>query len=243
MWDAHDEIKVYGVDRGTQDKLISMLSDDSAEVRAAALYALGTFMGASGSANPDNHGGGGTGTMHQLEERVHFRMEVAVATGATLAIKEDASPMCRKELLVVISCLVKNGVDTLSSVHGYTGKKIVDGALDHLAITMHHHPSMKTTPPTKQWLNGLKTLATMTLCEKKIVYCSLPSSLYLSCFWTFLWIHTTKSQQTHKRLLIILWHSSLNHHLRDWIPPLYTYPLQHLSIGMVHLSWAMQGPA
>lgn len=107
MWDAHDEIKVYGVDRGTQDKLISMLSDDSAEVRAAALYALGTFMGASGSANPSNHGGGGTGTMHQLEERVHFRMEVAVATGATLAIKEDASPMCRKELLVVISCLVK----------------------------------------------------------------------------------------------------------------------------------------
>ncbi len=68
MWDAHDEIKVYGVDRGTQNKLISMLSDDSAEVRAAALYALGTFIGASGSANPNNHGGGGTGTMHQLEE-------------------------------------------------------------------------------------------------------------------------------------------------------------------------------
>ncbi|KDR78409.1 hypothetical protein GALMADRAFT_245577 [Galerina marginata CBS 339.88] len=107
MWDANDEIKVYGVDRGTQDKLISMLSDDSAEVRAAALYALGTFMGASGSADPSKQGGGGTGTMYQLEERVHFRMEVAVATGATLAIKDDASPMCRKELLVVISCLVK----------------------------------------------------------------------------------------------------------------------------------------
>ena len=34
-------------------------------------------------------------------------MEVAVVTGATLAIKEDASPMVRKELLVLISCLVK----------------------------------------------------------------------------------------------------------------------------------------
>lgn len=45
--------------------------------------------------------------MHQLEERIHFRMEVAVVTGATLAIKEDASPMVRKELLVLISCLVK----------------------------------------------------------------------------------------------------------------------------------------
>lgn len=107
IWAGNDEIKVYGVDHGTQDKLIRMLSDDSAEVRSAALYALGTFMGASGSADLTKPGGGGTGTMHQLEERVHFRMEVAVATGATLAIKDDASPMCRKELLVVISCLVK----------------------------------------------------------------------------------------------------------------------------------------
>ena len=47
--------------------------------------------------------GGGTGIMFRLEERVHFRMEV----GATIAIKDDASPMCRKELLMVISCLVK----------------------------------------------------------------------------------------------------------------------------------------
>ncbi|KXN84995.1 WD repeat-containing protein mip1 [Leucoagaricus sp. SymC.cos] len=107
MWAGNDEIKVYGVDHGTQDKLIRMLADDSAEVRSAALYALGTFMGASGSADEKKPGGGGTGTMYQLDERVHFRMEVAVATGATLAIKDDASPMCRKELLVVISCLVK----------------------------------------------------------------------------------------------------------------------------------------
>jgi len=107
IWAANDELKVYGVDHGTQDKLIRLLSDDSAEVRSAALYALGTFMGASGSADESKKGGGGTGTMYQLEERVHFRMEVAVATGATLAIKDDASPMCRKELLVVISCLVK----------------------------------------------------------------------------------------------------------------------------------------
>ncbi|KAF8641036.1 hypothetical protein AX17_000681 [Amanita inopinata Kibby_2008] len=107
MWAGNDEIKVYGVDRGTQDKLITMLSDDSAEVRSAALYALGTFMGASGSADATKCGGGGTGTMYHLDERDHFRMEVAVATGATLAIKDDASPMARKELLVLISCLVK----------------------------------------------------------------------------------------------------------------------------------------
>ncbi|KAL4070418.1 raptor N-terminal caspase like domain-containing protein [Scleroderma citrinum] len=107
IWDGNDEIKVYGVDRGTQDKLILVLSDDSPEVRAAAMYALGTFIGASGSADPSKQGGGGTGTQYQLEERIHFRMEVAVVTGAAVAAKDDASPMVRKELLILISCLVK----------------------------------------------------------------------------------------------------------------------------------------
>ena len=105
MWDFNDEIKVYGVDRGTQDKLTGN-GDDSTEVRAAAymhwepLWVLAVL-------RTNKQGGGGTGTMFQLEERVHFRMEVAVATDATIAIKDDASPMCRKELLIVISCLVK----------------------------------------------------------------------------------------------------------------------------------------
>lgn len=107
MWAGNDDIKVFGVDHGTQDKFIALLSDDSPEVRTAALFALGTFMGASGSTDPNKSGGGGTGTMLHLDERVHCRMEVAVVTGATLAIKEDASPMARKELLVIISCLVK----------------------------------------------------------------------------------------------------------------------------------------
>ena len=107
MWDRNDDIKIFGVDNGTQDKFISLLTDDSPEVRAAVLFALGTFMGASGSGISTKIGGGGTGTMHHLEERVHFRMEVAVVTGGALAIKEDASPMVRKELLVLISCLVK----------------------------------------------------------------------------------------------------------------------------------------
>ena len=107
IWDGNDEIKVYGVDRGTQDKLILLLSDDSPEVRAAAMYALGTFIGASGSADPSKRGGGGTGTQYQLEERIHFHMEVAVVTGAAVAAKEDANPMLRKELLILISCLVK----------------------------------------------------------------------------------------------------------------------------------------
>ncbi|KAL0567020.1 Target of rapamycin complex 1 subunit kog1 [Marasmius crinis-equi] len=107
MWDGFDQGKMVGVERGTQDKLTHLLSDDSAEVRCAALFALGTFMGASGSRDPEKRGGGGSGAMYDQDERIHFRMEVAVVTGATLVVKDDASPMCRKELLVLISCLVK----------------------------------------------------------------------------------------------------------------------------------------
>jgi regulatory associated protein of mTOR len=140
-----DKAKVWGLRCGAPDRLNELLSDESVEVRCAALYALGTFMGASGSRDKTRVGGGGTGSMslanpssassserssshyhrsgrrgggHREEEyldeyedaydeRWHFRMEVAVVTGAVLAVRDDASPMCRKELLVMVSCLVK----------------------------------------------------------------------------------------------------------------------------------------
>ncbi|KAI0770609.1 raptor N-terminal caspase like domain-containing protein [Fomes fomentarius] len=85
IWDVNDEIKV----------------------RSAALYALSTFLDASGSSDLNKLGGGGTGMMYQLDECAHFWREVVIVTGATLAIKEDASLMVQKELLVLISCLVK----------------------------------------------------------------------------------------------------------------------------------------
>lgn len=159
IWDANDEIKVYGVDRGTQDKLITLLSDDSAEVRSAALYALGVFMGASGSADINKRGGGGTGTMYQLEERVHFRMEVAVATGATLAIRDDASPMCRKELLVVVSCLAKEwrGYFVVCAwIYCEEDRRWRSGTmgLHHPSIAAHFHDDDITNHAVIEWLDS-----------------------------------------------------------------------------------------
>jgi regulator-associated protein of mTOR len=158
MWDCNDEIKVDGVNRGAQDKLIGMLADDSTEVRAAALYALGTFMGASGSADPNKQGGGGTGTMCQLEERVHFRMEVAVATGATIAIKDDASPMCRKELLTVISCLVKEWRGhfvVCAWIYWEEDRKWRSGTTGtHLPLSSSHLHDDNTTQAVAEWLES-----------------------------------------------------------------------------------------
>ncbi|KAE9410212.1 hypothetical protein BT96DRAFT_952907 [Gymnopus androsaceus JB14] len=98
MWCGFDQGKMLGVSRGTQDKLLNLMSDDSAEVRCAAGSKLET---------EGTKGGGGSGGMFDRDERTHFRMEVAVVTGAILVVREDASPMCRKELVVLVSCLVK----------------------------------------------------------------------------------------------------------------------------------------
>jgi regulator-associated protein of mTOR len=107
MWDSNDDIKVCGVDRVAQDVLITLLSDDSPEVRSAALFALGTFLGATVAANPSKQGGRGSKIMYHLEERIHLQLGMAVVAEATLAVKDDANPMARKEFLVLISSLVK----------------------------------------------------------------------------------------------------------------------------------------
>ncbi|KAK7436889.1 Target of rapamycin complex 1 subunit kog1 [Stygiomarasmius scandens] len=107
MWDSVDEGKVIGARAGGCDKLLGLLLRDSVEVRCAALFALGTFLGASGSARKDQRGGRGSGSMDHYDEFSHLKLEVEVVARAMDVVKDDASPICRKESLVLISCLVK----------------------------------------------------------------------------------------------------------------------------------------
>ncbi|KAK0233895.1 raptor N-terminal caspase like domain-containing protein [Armillaria fumosa] len=110
LWDSNDKGRKDAVQRRTTERLNVMLNDESVEVRCAVLYALQTFMGASGSLDPTKRGGGGSGNLtglFEVEESFHMRLEVCLITGATFIIKDDASPMARKELLVLISTLVR----------------------------------------------------------------------------------------------------------------------------------------
>lgn len=106
LWDAKDDIKAYALERAAHDKLMELLHDVAPEVRAAAMYALGTFLGASGSASDARRGGGGTGGLLPFDLRDQFRIEVAIGTRAMLAGRDDASPLVRKELVVLLSALV-----------------------------------------------------------------------------------------------------------------------------------------
>lgn len=123
MWaEGNDEAKMLAIREGYQDRLIFMLKDNATEVRAAAMYALGTFLGATGmpavstSANgvkgnntshPSKSGGGGTGAQLGLTERHQLKLEAGVAQACVLQAKEDASPIVRKELIVILSCVVR----------------------------------------------------------------------------------------------------------------------------------------
>jgi regulator-associated protein of mTOR len=107
LWDGNDEAKGIGLQLGGPNMLCQMLQDNSVEVRAAVLYALGTFFGCSGSSNPDAKGGGGSGVQLSRTERDQLRTEIGIATSAVLAVNGDASPMVRKELIIMLSAIVR----------------------------------------------------------------------------------------------------------------------------------------
>ncbi|KAJ9091099.1 hypothetical protein QFC20_007731 [Naganishia adeliensis] len=114
MWaDGYDAAKMVAIKEGYQDQLIFMLKDESAEVRAAAMYAIGTLLGASGmptgsgEKGADPKGGGGTGAQVEMTERQQLKLETGVAQACVLQAKEDASPLVRKELVVVLSCVAR----------------------------------------------------------------------------------------------------------------------------------------
>lgn len=88
LWDNNEEAKEVTSQQGIPAHLCALLQDDLAtEVRAAALYALGTFFGASGSANPEQKASGGSGRMSHLSEPTHLRFEFDTVVDAIKATK------------------------------------------------------------------------------------------------------------------------------------------------------------
>ncbi|KIO31941.1 hypothetical protein M407DRAFT_4824 [Tulasnella calospora MUT 4182] len=107
LWDRFDYGKSYAV--GTlslPDLLLSFIMDDAAEVRAAIFFALSTLYGASASSDPHRRGGDGTGSMLHLNERDHLGFELKTGVEAILTGKDDASPIVRKEVVVLFSAIV-----------------------------------------------------------------------------------------------------------------------------------------
>lgn len=109
MWADNDEGKAMCMVHGRQEIMMAALRNTSVEVRAAALYAFGTFLGASSAPidAPESRGGGGMGAQLGISEHQQLEVEAGLAYACMMTVKEDASPMVRKELVVVISCIVR----------------------------------------------------------------------------------------------------------------------------------------
>lgn len=110
MWAENDEAKAMFMLQGQrQNELLNQLKSTAVEVRAAALYAFGTLLGAS-SAPPDSadaKGGGGSGAQISISDVQQREIEAGLAYACMMSVKEDASPLVRKELVVLISCVVR----------------------------------------------------------------------------------------------------------------------------------------
>ncbi|WVQ80682.1 hypothetical protein IAT38_002787 [Cryptococcus sp. DSM 104549] len=108
LWADYDDAKSLFMQSQRQTDLLSALRSTSVEVRAAALYAFGTLLGASASPiDTPAKGGGGTGAQLGLSDIQQLEVEAGLAFACIMSVKEDASPLVRKELVVVISCVVR----------------------------------------------------------------------------------------------------------------------------------------
>ena len=114
LWDDFDEAKGIAIRMKVHSELTSKLHTDSLpEVRAACLFALGVFVGCTASDPLTGKGNAGrclsaTATDRSgLTEQWQSDEELGVVM-ATLKAQSDASPLVRKELVIVLSSLVWN---------------------------------------------------------------------------------------------------------------------------------------
>lgn len=132
LWENYEEAKWAAIRELAHEKLCILLTDPVPEVRAAAVYALGTFIG--NSANPAAVDAAGAAQMQQVQQmqqqagmaagfpgpsvqaapaehapqRTDQRIQIELKLGLTLAVvTADASPMVRKELVVTLAGLVQ----------------------------------------------------------------------------------------------------------------------------------------
>ncbi|XP_015791630.1 regulatory-associated protein of mTOR isoform X2 [Tetranychus urticae] len=88
-WNNYDAARWCGVRDSAHEKLFPLLNDDIPEVRAATVFALGTFITGAG-------------------ERTDHANTIDHSIGITLinTVSNDGSPLVRKELVVALQCLI-----------------------------------------------------------------------------------------------------------------------------------------
>ncbi|KAG0246063.1 raptor N-terminal caspase like domain-containing protein [Mortierella sp. GBAus27b] len=87
LWKNYNDAKSVGLQAGAHERLTQVLTDPIPEVRAAAMWSLGTFIS----------------NLDQNEQVIQLQNNLAVSA---LVATTDASPIVRKELVIFLSSLV-----------------------------------------------------------------------------------------------------------------------------------------
>ena len=89
VWDAYEPARWRGARNNAHEKLFELLKDPVPEVRAAAVFALGTFI-------------------NSCEERTEHanNLDHAIALNLINTVSEDGSPLVREELVVALQYVV-----------------------------------------------------------------------------------------------------------------------------------------
>ncbi|KAI7823862.1 raptor N-terminal caspase like domain-containing protein [Gamsiella multidivaricata] len=97
LWRNYNEAKSVGLQSGAHERLTQILSDPIPEVRAAAMWSLGTFIS----------------NLDQNEQVIQLQNNLAMSA---LVATTDASPIVRKELVIFLSSLVFDHLDVFVTV-------------------------------------------------------------------------------------------------------------------------------
>jgi regulator-associated protein of mTOR len=114
LWDDFDEAKGLGVRLKAHSELTAQMHQDPVpEVRASIMYALGVFIGTTagdaltGKSNAGRSLSGSAVERTGLNEQWQADEELGVAM-STLKMQNDASPLVRRELVILLSAVVYN---------------------------------------------------------------------------------------------------------------------------------------
>lgn len=122
LWDDYDEAQAKALQLSAHQKLMEMLMDDLPDVRASVLYALGTLLGTSASADltkKPRHGlGDALAEQLQISESAINDAVLGLAM-SVLKLLGDGAPVVRRELVVVLSAIVAEqpGHSVLAAYH------------------------------------------------------------------------------------------------------------------------------
>lgn len=109
LWDDFDEAKAKALQLSAHQKLMEMLIDDLPEVRASVLYALGTLLGTSASADLQKR------SQRRLGDALADLLQIGESTiqdtifGMAMSVLKllgDGAPIVRRELVIVLSAIV-----------------------------------------------------------------------------------------------------------------------------------------